>query len=52
MILSGILMVGGGRAEVIQYFADSPDDEKQIIEKTLEALRQVDFILTYNGQAL
>lgn len=50
VILSGILMVGGGRAEVIQYFADSPDDEKQIIEKTLEALRQVDFILTYNGK--
>jgi len=50
VILSGILLADGKEAQVIQYFADKADDEKEILEKTREALSQADFILTYNGK--
>lgn len=50
VILSGILMVKDGEGEVIQYFADQPGDEKEIIEKTMEMLSKVDYIVTYNGK--
>lgn len=52
VILSGILLGRntGDSCEVIQFFADSPDDEKIILEKTRDILRKADFILTYNGR--
>ena len=50
LILSGILLRKKDGCEVIQFFADSPDDEKTILEKTKDILRKTDFILTYNGR--
>lgn len=50
VILSGIGIVSGNEAEIIQFFADQPDDEKEIIERTMEVLRRVDYIVTYNGK--
>lgn len=50
VILSGILLRRGDNCEVIQYFANEVSDEKEIIEKTLEALSSVDYIITYNGK--
>ena len=51
VILTGILLVSGGTAKAIQFFAESPDDEKEVIEKTAAALTQADFVITYNGKS-
>lgn len=50
VILSGMLLRDREGYRVIQYFADQPDDEAQIIEKTQEQLEQVDYVITYNGR--
>lgn len=50
VILSGILLYDREGCRIIQYFADQADDEKQIIEKTLEQLDAVDYVITYNGK--
>lgn len=50
VILSGILLANGGDAQIIQFFADRSDDEKEIIEKTIEILNTVDYVVTYNGK--
>ncbi len=50
VILSGILQIRGGSAQVIQLFADQEDDEAEIIRKTLQILQSADAILTYNGR--
>ena len=52
VVISGILLYPGygEDARVIQLFANEPDDEKEIIEKTMRILRDVDFIITYNGK--
>lgn len=50
VILSGILLRDETGCRVIQYFADRPEDEKEIIEKTLKVLSDVDYIVTYNGK--
>ncbi len=50
LMLSGILKVQGNSGTVIQYFAESLEDEKEIIEKTIEYISAVDYVLTYNGR--
>lgn len=50
VILSGILLMDGGEAKVIQLFADQPDDEKALLEETLRILDAVDYVITYNGR--
>lgn len=50
VILSGILLRKRDGCKIIQFFADSPDDERIILKKTKDILRQTDFILTYNGR--
>lgn len=50
VILSGILLLDGKCGKVIQYFADRQNDEREIIEKTLETLNAADYIVTYNGK--
>ncbi len=50
VILTGILLLKGESCQVIQYFANETDDEKEIIEKTLKILNSVDYIITYNGK--
>lgn len=54
VILSGILRFDGGQspdqAQVIQLFADRPDDEKQLLAETIRILDSVDYVITYNGR--
>lgn len=50
LILSGILLVNGDEGQVVQLFADQPEDEKEIIMETLRLLESVDLIVTYNGK--
>ena len=52
VILSGIMLYPGcgDEAHMIQLFADGDDDEKEIIRKTEDILKNVDFIITYNGR--
>ncbi len=50
MMLSGILKVQGNSGTITQYFAESPKDEKEIIEKTIEEISSVNYVLTYNGR--
>lgn len=54
IILSGLLLFDStdtdGTAQTIQFFAEQPDDEKAILQNTLEILASVDYIITYNGR--
>ncbi len=50
VILSGMLLHDRQGCRVIQHFADQPDDERQIIEQTMNQLEKVDYIITYNGK--
>lgn len=50
VILSGILLVKGVDCQVIQFFADQVEDEKEIIRQTVDILKSVDYIITYNGR--
>lgn len=50
LMLSGILITDGTRGTVIQYFAEKAEDEKEILEKTIDVLSSMDYVLTYNGR--
>lgn len=50
IILSGLLTVKGDICQVSQFFASDYNDEKEIVEKTVEIINSVDFIVTYNGR--
>ena len=50
VILSGILLVKGDECQVIQFFADQAGDEKEILQQTVDILKSVDYIITYNGR--
>ena len=50
VVLTGILTVGpSGHGLVQQYFADQNDDEEAVIGATMDALRNIDCVITYNG---
>ncbi|MBR3146748.1 MAG: ribonuclease H-like domain-containing protein [Eubacterium sp.] len=51
IMLTGLLTVKDGRASARQFFSESPGDEKAVIEATLNALKDADVILTYNGRS-
>ena len=51
IMLTGLLTVKDGRASARQFFSESPGDERSVIEATLNALKDVDVILTYNGRS-
>jgi len=51
IILTGILLISDGECKAIQYFADKPDDEKQLVSKTIDTLKDIDVIITYNGRS-
>lgn len=36
---------------ILQFFADSPDDEKELLENTIDFLSDFDVIITFNGRA-
>ena len=52
VIISGMLFYPGygDEGKIIQLFADKPDDEREIISRSMELLGEADFILTYNGR--
>lgn len=50
LILSGFLLVSENEGKIVQFFADQPEDEKEVINETIAVLESVDFILTYNGK--
>lgn len=51
IILSGLYMHYKDHGEVIQFFAETEQDETLIIEETLKLLNQSSHILTYNGRS-
>lgn len=38
-----------GEIKIEQYFAEKPEEEKEALEKCLEALSKLDVVITYNG---
>ena len=51
VVLTGILTADkDGHCQVHQFFADQPDDEKSVIQATIDALRNADYVITYNGR--
>ena len=51
IMLTGLLTIKDGRGTARQFFAESLNDEKAVIEATLSALKDTDVILTYNGRS-
>lgn len=51
IILTAILTVEDDNATITQYFAETLDEEKEVIEKTLEHLASSDYFVTYNGRS-
>ena len=51
VVLTGILKVDqNGVGLVQQFFADQNDDEEAVIRATMDALQDVDYVITYNGR--
>lgn len=51
IMLTGLLTVEDGRAKAEQFFAESLNEEKAVLEATLAVLAQADVVLTYNGRS-
>ena len=52
MILAGFLDVDpDGTATNTQYYLDAPEDEAQLLSKTIEKLNSKDLVITYNGKS-
>lgn len=51
LILSGLIQIDHNKATVIQYFAEDPSQEKDVVTSTLKTLAQSEVIITYNGRA-
>ncbi len=51
IMLTGLLTIENGRASAEQFFAETLNDEKAVLEATIAALRQADVVLTYNGRS-
>lgn len=49
-ILSGMVTVEAGEAIAIQLFAETPDQEPQVLARTFELLEAFPYVVTYNGQ--
>lgn len=50
LILSGIILVKDSKATAYEILAETIDDEKEIIEKTISLLSMADYIVTFNGR--
>lgn len=51
VILGGALAGNpDGGMDVIQYFADSPEDEEELLERYGKLLQKADILVTYNGE--
>ena len=51
IMLTGLLTIKNGRGTASQFFAETLNDEKAVIEATLAALKNTDVLLTYNGRS-
>lgn len=49
LILSGFCKYDGGLCTSTQIFAESLDDEAEVLERTLSYMSNLDFVVTYNG---
>lgn len=50
IILSGILLIDGNEGTLIQHFAENVSDEPAVIAATMDTIRNVDAVITYNGK--
>lgn len=50
IMLTGILEVRPGLLHSTQFFAETPEEECEVLESTLDVLSRYDTILTYNGR--
>ena len=50
VILIGLVIFDGKDIRLEQYFAETPAEEKEIISLTNKALKDVDYVITYNGK--
>lgn len=46
----GLVIFDGKDVRLEQYFAETPAEEKEIISLTNKALKDVDYVITYNGK--
>ena len=51
IMLTGLLTIQNGRAAAEQFFAETLNDEKDVLEATISVLKQADVVLTYNGRS-
>ena len=51
IMLTGLLTIENGKATAQQFFAETLNDEKAVLEATIDVLRQADVVLTYNGRS-
>lgn len=53
IILIGILIPHSDYAEIIQFFSDSKDDERDMLNACLKILKEksIDYLITYNGES-
>ncbi len=51
VILGGMIMPDGDDRLAVQYFADSPEDEEELLDRYTAKLAEYDVIVTYNGNA-
>ena len=49
VILGGLLVPDGQARLAVQYFADRPEDEEELLERYVRMLTQYDGIVSYNG---
>lgn len=45
------IMPGKGDGELVQFFAESPEDEKNILLESTREIRDSDMLITYNGRS-
>ncbi len=50
IILTGAVVVRDGKAELLQFFAETPTDERELIENTISLISSLDFAVTFNGR--
>ncbi|MGI6178131.1 MAG: ribonuclease H-like domain-containing protein [Eubacterium sp.] len=50
VILVGMMICGRDERTLVQYFAETPGDERDVLEAAAEQLAKCDFVVTYNGR--
>lgn len=50
VILGGVVIAEQGGKKAIQFFADTPDDEPELLARYIGLLSQADVVVTFNGQ--